>query len=70
MGNGAIMIAFSDGYRQTVSNLKVLESIPFLSALREFLISSHLELTSVDIGAPSPGAPNAGYASDCVGEYK
>ena len=59
----------SNGYEETISNLKVLEFVPSLSALREFFISSHLELTSVDIGAPNPSALGVGYVLDCVGEY-
>lgn len=50
-------------YGQASLNLNALPSLPALSSLREFFISSHYELTGAKVGTPM------GNGSDVVGEY-
>lgn len=70
LGKGFIFIALSNGYGKTVSNLKVLDSIPTLSYFRVLFISSHSGLTGVNVGSPNPDAPGARYVSDWASEYE
>lgn len=57
------MLALSNGFGKTSSNLKVLDLVPSLSALKNFFISSHSRLTGV-------GALGARYVSYGAGEYR
>ena len=55
-----MVMALSNGYGQSSSNLKVLQSVPSLRLLRAFFISSHLEFIGEGVTTPDPGAPSIG----------
>ena len=58
------MMVLSNGYKQSFLNLKFLESIPSLRALRAFFISSHLEFIGRVTCVSSVGAPSVRYVLD------
>lgn len=59
-----IIISLSNRYGKISSNLKVLDSVPYLSSFKAYLISSHLGLIGVIVGTPG-----VGYVFDGASEY-